>query len=76
MIYYFKLFGKISNTMSEVHMILAMGSSQLLLVEFIFSIRKAELMVAVLHTFNFLWMGQQKQLLIETDMMGMILLMR
>ena len=47
----FKLFGIVSNIILEVDMIQRMGSSQLLLMEFIFFIRKAELMEAAMHKY-------------------------
>ena len=72
----FKLFGELSNIILEVDMTLAMGSSQLLLMEFIFSIRKAELLVAIQHMYTFLWMGHGKYITIEMKMMDMILLLQ
>ena len=54
MINNFKLFGILSNIILEVDMILAMGSSQLLLMEFIFSIREVGLMVPAMHTCGFM----------------------
>ena len=52
--YGFKLFGILSNIILGVVMIQLMGSSQLLLMEFIFSIRKAELMVTAMHKYGFM----------------------